>query len=111
MTFQQIMNDSSSSEYALEVVDQKRLAVVEQKASGVHAPIVSSVKHRIRPLLDCVDKLRHLNIMQDGIQLPTIVVVGDQSSDQRLTYTIPRVVTGTRDRCRYCIYVFVFRKY
>ncbi|KAH0715620.1 hypothetical protein KY284_008525 [Solanum tuberosum] len=51
-----------------------------------------------RPLLDCVDKIRqlnsmqediklrsifklgHLNIMQDGIQLPTIVVIGDQSS-------------------------------
>ncbi|WMV56138.1 hypothetical protein MTR67_049523 [Solanum verrucosum] len=29
----------------------------------------------IRPLLDCVDKLRHLNSMQDGIQLPTIVVI------------------------------------
>nr|GME00971.1 dynamin-related protein 4C-like [Ipomoea batatas] len=44
------------------------------------APIVSSYNDRIRPLLDCVDKLRHLKIMQEGIQLPTIVVVGDQSS-------------------------------
>ncbi|KAK4435354.1 Dynamin-related protein 4C [Sesamum alatum] len=34
----------------------------------------------IRPLLDAVDRLRHLKIMQEGIQLPTIVVVGDQSS-------------------------------
>ncbi|KAA8547408.1 hypothetical protein F0562_003728 [Nyssa sinensis] len=32
------------------------------------------------PLLDAVDKLRYLKVMQEGIQLPTIVVVGDQSS-------------------------------
>ncbi|KAK4375545.1 hypothetical protein RND71_006222 [Anisodus tanguticus] len=78
MMFQQIVNGSSSSEYQ-QVVDQKHVAVIEPKASGVHAPIVSSLNDRIRPLLDCVDKLRHLNIMQVGIQLPTIVVVGDQS--------------------------------
>uniref|UniRef100_M1BQM5 Interferon-induced GTP-binding protein mx n=1 Tax=Solanum tuberosum TaxID=4113 RepID=M1BQM5_SOLTU len=73
-------NDSSSStsECALQVVD---LAVIEpQGSNNVPAPIVSSFNDRIRPLLDCVDKLRHLNIMQEGIQLPTIVVVGDQSS-------------------------------
>ncbi|AAB71953.1 similar to 'Mx' GTP-binding proteins [Arabidopsis thaliana] len=44
------------------------------------APIVSSYNDHIRPLLDTVDKLRNLNVMQEGIQLPTIVVVGDQSS-------------------------------
>ncbi|KAL3812815.1 hypothetical protein ACJIZ3_014083 [Penstemon smallii] len=44
------------------------------------APIVSSYNDRIRPLLDAVDRLRNLKIMQEGIQLPTIVVVGDQSS-------------------------------
>lgn len=27
-----------------------------------------------------IDKLRHLMIMKEGIQLPSIVVVGDQSS-------------------------------
>ncbi|CAL1361783.1 unnamed protein product [Linum trigynum] len=44
-------------------------------------PIVSSYNDRIRPLLDAVDKLRHLNVAaKEGIQLPTIVVVGDQSS-------------------------------
>ncbi|KAL8543638.1 hypothetical protein ACS0TY_004275 [Phlomoides rotata] len=48
---------------------------------AVHdAPIVSSYDRRIRPLLDAIDRLRHLKIMQEGIQLPTIVVVGDQSS-------------------------------
>ncbi|CAL9238061.1 unnamed protein product [Arabidopsis halleri] len=46
----------------------------------IEAPIVSSYNDRIRPLLDTVDRLRNLNVMQEGIQLPTIVVVGDQSS-------------------------------
>ncbi|KAB2607686.1 dynamin-related protein 4C-like [Pyrus ussuriensis x Pyrus communis] len=31
-------------------------------------------------LLDAIDKLRNLRIMEEGIPLPTIVVVGDQSS-------------------------------
>nr|POF08856.1 dynamin-related protein 4c [Quercus suber] len=44
------------------------------------APIISSYNDRIRPLLDAVDSLRHLMITREGIQLPTIVVVGDQSS-------------------------------
>ncbi|KAL1806390.1 hypothetical protein ACET3Z_029458 [Daucus carota] len=47
---------------------------------GVDASLVSSYNDRIRPLLDAIDKLRELNVMQEGIQLPTIVVVGDQSS-------------------------------
>ncbi|XP_057834795.2 dynamin-related protein 4C [Cryptomeria japonica] len=38
-----------------------------------------SYQQQIRPLLDAVDKLRNLNIMNEGIQLPSIVVVGDQS--------------------------------
>ncbi|KAG5578255.1 hypothetical protein H5410_058389 [Solanum commersonii] len=91
MTSQQVSNDSSSS-------DPKHLAGVEPQGSVVHAPIVLSFNDMIRPLLGCVNKLRHLNsmqediklpsifklghlnIMQDGIQLPTIVVIGDQSS-------------------------------
>ncbi|CAL9038989.1 unnamed protein product [Musa banksii] len=44
------------------------------------AALASSYNQRIRPLLDAVDRLRHLNVMQEGIELPTIVVVGDQSS-------------------------------
>ncbi|KAL7205571.1 hypothetical protein ACSBR2_018500 [Camellia fascicularis] len=43
-------------------------------------PLASSYNDRIRPLLDAVDKLRHLKVAQEGIQLPTIVVVGDQSA-------------------------------
>ncbi|KAF3644168.1 Dynamin-related protein 4C [Capsicum annuum] len=61
-------NPSSSQSLAIDV------------APSSPPPIVASVNDRIRPLLDCVDRLRHLNIMQEAIQLPTIVVVDDQSS-------------------------------
>nr|GEZ29123.1 dynamin-related protein 4C-like [Tanacetum cinerariifolium] len=43
-------------------------------------PLGSSYNDKIRPILDVVDKLRRLNVTQEGIPLPTIVVVGDQSS-------------------------------
>nr|GEW65633.1 dynamin-related protein 4C-like [Tanacetum cinerariifolium] len=43
-------------------------------------PLVSSYNETIRPILDAVDKLRRLNVTQEGIPLPTIVVVGDKSS-------------------------------
>ncbi|KAL8155603.1 hypothetical protein AgCh_000843 [Apium graveolens] len=66
-------NSSSSSNMAL-VVDESVVPL------ACHAPIVSSYNERIRPLLDAIDKLRNLKVMQEGIQLPTIVVVGDQSS-------------------------------
>ncbi|XP_062094795.1 putative dynamin-related protein 4A [Humulus lupulus] len=46
----------------------------------VAPPIASSYNDRIRPVLDAVDKLRNLAVMEEGVQLPTIVVVGDQSS-------------------------------
>lgn len=42
--------------------------------------LASSYNDHIRPILDTVDHLRRLNVMQEGIELPTIVVVGDQSS-------------------------------
>uniref|UniRef100_A0A0A9DPB7 Dynamin-type G domain-containing protein n=1 Tax=Arundo donax TaxID=35708 RepID=A0A0A9DPB7_ARUDO len=42
--------------------------------------MAASYNDHIRPLLDAVDRLRHLKVSQVGIQLPTIVVVGDQSS-------------------------------
>ncbi|KAK4259522.1 hypothetical protein QN277_005845 [Acacia crassicarpa] len=43
-------------------------------------PIITSYNEKIRPVLDAVENLRRLNITKEGIQLPTIVVVGDQSS-------------------------------
>ncbi|XP_065854682.1 dynamin-related protein 4C-like [Euphorbia lathyris] len=45
-----------------------------------NVPIFTSYDDHIRPLLDAVDKLRLLKVTKEGIQLPTIVVVGDQSS-------------------------------
>ncbi|KAH7545069.1 hypothetical protein FEM48_Zijuj01G0054100 [Ziziphus jujuba var. spinosa] len=59
--------------------DSLALATVDPDVP-IYAPIVSSYNDRIRPLLDAVDKLRNLMVMEEGIQLPTIVVVGDQSS-------------------------------
>ncbi|XP_072069427.1 dynamin-related protein 4C-like isoform X2 [Arachis hypogaea] len=59
------------------------LAVVHgenPQVSTIIAPIVSSYNEKIRPILDAVENLRRLNIAKEGIQLPTIVVVGDQIS-------------------------------
>ncbi|KAL3749797.1 hypothetical protein ACJRO7_010855 [Eucalyptus globulus] len=48
--------------------------------SARRAPLTASYNDQIRPLLDAIDRLRNLMVMKEGIQLPTIVVVGDQSS-------------------------------
>lgn len=67
-----------SNDYEIDVeAGMSSLSIVN---TPIEAPIVSSYNDHIRPLLDTVDKLRNLNVMQEGIQLPTIVVVGDQSS-------------------------------
>ncbi|CAI5482675.1 unnamed protein product [Closterium sp. Yama58-4] len=44
------------------------------------APLISSYNENVRPMLDAIDKLRVLGLKEEGIELPTIVVVGDQSS-------------------------------
>ncbi|KAK3441344.1 hypothetical protein EUGRSUZ_B01391 [Eucalyptus grandis] len=44
------------------------------------APLATFYNDRIRPMLDAIDRLRNLKVTKEGIQLPTIVVVGDQSS-------------------------------
>ena len=68
-----VLNKGSSTlhqheeEYSLELPEQ-------------NAPIIASYNDHIRPLLDAVDSLRDLMITKEGIQLPTIVVVGDQLS-------------------------------
>nr|KJB78560.1 hypothetical protein B456_013G006400 [Gossypium raimondii] len=49
-------------------------------AAAAQAPIISSFNDKIRPLLDVIDRLKLLMVMKEGIQLPAIVVVGDQSS-------------------------------
>ncbi|KAF0914843.1 hypothetical protein E2562_032520 [Oryza meyeriana var. granulata] len=58
--------------------DAKALVAASDVVTG--SAIAASYNDQIRPLLDAVDRLRHLKVTQEGIQLPTIVVVGDQSS-------------------------------
>ncbi|CAA7040656.1 unnamed protein product [Microthlaspi erraticum] len=77
------MGDSKKN--AVPKTSSSSLAIVEANPSDnkvvpIEAPIISSYNDRIRPLLDTVDRLRNLNVMREGIQLPTIIVVGDQSS-------------------------------
>ncbi|GER33067.1 interferon-induced GTP-binding protein mx [Striga asiatica] len=73
-----------SSEHVLTGNNKIRMGLLKisdnHTVAPYNAPIVSSYNDRIRPLLDTIDRLRHLNVVQEGIQLPTIVVVGDQSS-------------------------------
>eukprot|EP00250_Pteridium_aquilinum_P015290 c22498_g1_i1 orf=21-2045(+) len=44
------------------------------------SPLCESFTQKMRPFLDAVDRLRSMGVMEEGISLPTIVVVGDQSS-------------------------------
>ncbi|KAF2288340.1 hypothetical protein GH714_006884 [Hevea brasiliensis] len=72
---------SNGQEQLEDEEDSLALEIAEEDANmEIHPPIVSSYNDHIRPLLDAVDKLRLLNVAKEGIQLPTIVVVGDQSS-------------------------------
>ncbi|KAJ7968795.1 Dynamin-related protein 4C [Quillaja saponaria] len=61
-------------------VDSLALVPAEQPEPVSISPLVSSYNERIRPYLDAVERLRCLHITKEGIPLPTIVVVGDQSS-------------------------------
>ncbi|RLN41401.1 dynamin-related protein 4C-like [Panicum miliaceum] len=62
-----------------DVEDAKGAAAVAVASDVTESAIAASYNDQIRPLLDAVDRLRHLKVTQEGIQLPTIVVVGDQS--------------------------------
>ncbi|CAK9136888.1 unnamed protein product [Ilex paraguariensis] len=72
--------ETNSSSALVPILVDPIAMIDEELPTPVEAPIVSSYNDQIRPLLDAIDKLRLLKVMQEGIQLPTIVVVGDQSS-------------------------------
>lgn len=55
------------------------VALLDSSSKPSTALEVSFDQH-LRPFLDVVDKLRNLGVMNEGIHLPTIVVIGDQSS-------------------------------
>ncbi|KAL6125343.1 hypothetical protein ACLB2K_073402 [Fragaria x ananassa] len=75
----QTQSDSSSTT-ALSEAHQQHADAARLNDVVREVPLVSSYNEKIRPLLDAVDKLRNLMVMDEGIQLPAIVVVGDQSS-------------------------------
>ncbi|KAK4345803.1 hypothetical protein RND71_035979 [Anisodus tanguticus] len=96
---------SSSSAESLTVVDDHDQKPNLAVAAPTPPPIVASVNDRIRPLLDCVDRLCHLNIMQEGNQLPTIVVINDKFAlnlaelnrlSQHLSYVAEALTTFMR---------------
>ncbi|KAI8546592.1 hypothetical protein RHMOL_Rhmol07G0131000 [Rhododendron molle] len=83
---QQQITHEVDEEGQIAIFHAQPLSVVDEEGEethfpiSVHPPLMFAFNERIRPLLDAVDKLRHLKVAQEGIQLPTIVVVGDQSS-------------------------------
>ncbi|GJX93177.1 dynamin-related protein 4C-like protein [Tanacetum coccineum] len=62
------------------ILFQQLEAIQPPPSPAIVAPLVASYNDKLRPLLDAVDQLRRLKVTQEGISLPTIVVIGDQSS-------------------------------
>ncbi|XP_002965423.2 dynamin-related protein 4C isoform X2 [Selaginella moellendorffii] len=60
-----------------------RMAIMERyrsRRTPEECALQTPFNENVRPLLDAVDTLRQLSVAEEGIKLPTIVVVGDQSS-------------------------------
>lgn len=72
------MSATITSLMTLTEVASKDISILDEPKST--SALANSYNDHIRPLLDAIDRLRQLKVMQEGIQLPTIVVVGDQSS-------------------------------
>ncbi|KAF7138366.1 hypothetical protein RHSIM_Rhsim07G0109400 [Rhododendron simsii] len=83
---QQRTHEVDEEGHPIAIFHAQPLSLVGEGGTETHVPIsvppplMFAFNERIRPLLDVVDELRHLKVAQEGIQLPTIVVVGDQSS-------------------------------
>ncbi|GKF95044.1 dynamin-related protein 4C-like protein [Tanacetum coccineum] len=67
-------NELFPSEKSVVVDDDKLLETFKP------APLLSSCNDMIRPLSDAVHTLLCMNVIKEGITLPTIVVIGDRSS-------------------------------
>nr|GEW12687.1 dynamin superfamily [Tanacetum cinerariifolium] len=77
----QVPANASLIFYVIVIVLFHQLEAIQPPPSpAIVAPLVASYNDKLRPLLDAVDQLRRLRVTQEGISLPTIVVVGDQSS-------------------------------
>ncbi|KAK8921482.1 putative dynamin-related protein 4A [Platanthera zijinensis] len=44
-------------------------------------PFISSYTECIQPPLNAVNSMRQRNILEEGVELPTIVIVGDQKNN------------------------------
>ncbi|GAB4835402.1 hypothetical protein Ancab_000312 [Ancistrocladus abbreviatus] len=71
---------TSRSSFMIDKVLIALVPISDAQPLSVQALIVVSYNDHIRPLLDVIDRLCNLKVMKEGIQLPTIVVVGDHSS-------------------------------
>ncbi|PWA68678.1 Dynamin central domain [Artemisia annua] len=90
--------------------DDEYSSVVDEGGSDTldlhhQPPLISTYNDRIRPLLNCIDKLRHLKVMQEGIQLPTIVVVGDHND------VFMRIISSVKESLRKILIRGEFEEY
>ncbi|KAG0561847.1 hypothetical protein KC19_9G097200 [Ceratodon purpureus] len=69
---------SNTSPIDIPACDAMSLELISRRAAL--DSLESTFQRDIRPLLDVVDKIRAQGVTEENIQLPTIVVVGDQSS-------------------------------
>ncbi|CAH1445012.1 unnamed protein product [Lactuca virosa] len=53
---------------------------VDNPSKSYFPPLFASWNEKICPILETIDKLRSLNVIKEGIHLPTIVVAGDNDS-------------------------------
>ena len=76
-----VVSDQSSGHQSIDaVVDIKNANLSRESSSADKTALETIFQEEIRPMLDAVDKIRVLGVTEENIQLPTIVVVGDQSS-------------------------------